>query len=224
MGKNKNDRKDSLLIDSGSRDIKYFIFSYKPYLIKHYLLFKNIGNDTFEYILESNSFNAIFASKELLDIKYKNASEFTSKTFEKTKYDNYFISEYLTFEEDEAFDEEIQSELEVVVIDYQKIRKEELLKDTLKIMKQNKYPLDIGVTIHGKERILERIGQMDDNEILSLAKVAYEKGLNSIHFIEKDTTMFKFLQYHQNKKNYRKRRRPYFYISVPDENPRIRQS
>ena len=38
MSKNKSDRQDCLLIDSETKDIKFFVFTYKPYLIKHFLL------------------------------------------------------------------------------------------------------------------------------------------------------------------------------------------
>ena len=78
--------------------------------------------------------------------------------------------------------------------------KDELIKEVSSIINQNHLPLDIGITLHGKERMLERIGKMNEEEMLSLAKVAYEKGLTSGHYIEKDPVMFKFLQYQQNKK------------------------
>jgi hypothetical protein len=198
MQNNKHDRKDCLFIDSETKDIKYFIFTYKPGFIKHFLLFKNLGNDTFEFIKETICFNELLMSEETKDLRYKHGSEFASKSFAKNRYEN-FYNEYIAFEEEEEFDEEVQNELENV-IDLAKIKKEALLKEVMEIVKENKLPLDIGVTYHGKERIIERIGEMNEKEMLSLAKIAYEKGLTSGHFIEKDATMFKFLQYHQNKK------------------------
>ena len=40
---------------------------------------------------------------------------------------------------------------------------------------------------------------MNDEEMLSIVKVAYDKGLTSGHYIEKDPLMFKFLSYQQSK-------------------------
>ena len=200
MEKNINDRLDSLLIDSVTKDIKFFIFTYKPYLIKHFLLFKNLGNDTYLFIKETTCFNEILVSNELKDIVYKNASELAVKSFSKIRYEN-FSEQYILFEEEEAFEEEVINELVVeTVIDPRQVQKESLLKEVLLIIEELNMPLDIGVTIHGKERILERLGKMSEKEMLSLVKVAYEKGLTSGHFIEKDPNMFRFLQYQQNKK------------------------
>ena len=42
--------------------------------------------------------------------------------------------------------------------------------------------------------------QNDDEDMLNLAKVAYERGEHSMNYYEKDMDMFKFLQYYQNKK------------------------
>lgn len=197
MSKNINDRRDCLLIDSETKDIKYFIFTYKPYLIKHYLLFKNLGNDTYSFIKETICFNEIISS--LKDITYKKASEFAARSFAKIRYEN-FSNEYILFEEEEEFEEEVINEIPLVVLDTKLIKKNALLKEVLAIVEEQQLPLNIMPTIHGKERILERIGEMSEKEMLALIKVAYEKGLTSAHFIEKDTTMFKFLQYQQNKR------------------------
>ena len=200
MEKNKNDRKDCLLIDAEYKDIKYFIFTYKPHLIKHYLLLKNLGDNQFEFIKETISFNELFTISGIKDITYKKASKLATRSFERVHYEN-FYNEYLSFELEEEFDEVIQTQLEVeqtspVVVSF----KDELIKEVSSIINQNHLPLDIGITLHGKERMLERIGKMNEEEMLSLAKVAYEKGLTSGHYIEKDPVMFKFLQYQQNKK------------------------
>ena len=166
--------------------------------MKHFLLFKNLGNDTFEFLTESTCFNELFAITELKDIKYRNGSELSSKSFTGVRYDNFFY-EYITFEEEEAFDEEIKKELDFGYVTPEKKRKDQIVQEALLLVKREKLPLDIPVTIHGQARILERIGEMNEKEMLSLAKVAYEKGLTSAHYIEKDTNMFKFLQYQQNK-------------------------
>ncbi len=200
MEKNKHDRQDCLLINSETKDIEYFIFTYKPFFIKHYFLFKHLGNDEFEFIKESISFNSLFA-KELKDLKYKNNSELASRSFAKIRYENFYLN-YIEFEEEEELEEIIKNELSIEEIELQKAIafKEALLKEVLLVISETSMPLDIGVTYHGRERIKERIGDMQEKEMLSLAKVAYEKGLTSAHFIEKDREMFKFLQYQQNKR------------------------
>lgn len=197
MEKNKNDRRDSLLIDSETKDISFFIFTYKPHFIKHYLVFENLGNNTFLLIKETICFNEIFALDELKDISFKNASEFSTKNFAKQRYEN-FSNEYIAFEEEEEFEEIVKST--PVVIDTKKIKKDQLLQEVLSIVKEKQLPLDIGITYHGKLRIQERIGDMSDEEMLALAKVAYTKGKTSAHFLEKDRNMFEFLSYHQGKK------------------------
>ena len=198
--KNKNDRRDCLLIDSETKEIRYFIFTYKPDYLKHYFLLENLGNDTFTLIRETICFNELFASNELINIKYKNGSELASRSFAKNRYESYQTFDYISFEEEEEFDEEARNEFEPVYVDFTKIKRDALIRDVLEQVKAHNYPLDIGVTLHGKERILQRIGEMNETEMLSLSKVAYELGLTSAHFIEKDTEMFQFLQYHQNKK------------------------
>lgn len=71
MDKLHTERNDCLLINSETREIEYFIFTYRPHLINHYYLFKNLGNDVFEFFFEDISFNKILASQELKNIKYK---------------------------------------------------------------------------------------------------------------------------------------------------------
>lgn len=197
MQKHKTNRKDCLLIDSITKDIKYFIFTYKPHFINHYYLLKNLGNDEFIFIMESISFNKVLSSTELKDIKYKNGSAFAAKEFAKMRYDNFYL-EYVAFEEEEEFDEEVINELKPVV-DEKAIAKELLLNEVSNLLGKCKINETIGISYHGQIRIKERIGEMSDEEMHALAKVAYEFGKNSGHFIEKDLTMFKFLQYHQNK-------------------------
>lgn len=58
---------------------------------------------------------------------------------------------------------------------------------------------DVYITEHASLRINERIGEMTLEEQLDLARLAYEYGEHSGHYIEKDPEMFKFLQYIQNK-------------------------
>ena len=196
MQKHKSHRKDCLLIDSETKDIKYFIFTYKPYFINHYYLLKNLGNDEFEFIMESISFNKVLSSPELKKIKYKNGSAFAAKEFAKMRYDNFYL-EYVAFEEEEEIDEAVQEELSP--IDMAKAQKELLLQEVNILLDKCVSKEVIGVSYHGKVRIKERIGEMSDEEMSALAKVAYEHGKTSGHYIEKDRIMFQFLQYQQNK-------------------------
>ncbi len=197
MQKHRINRKDCLFIDSETKDIKYFIFTYKPHFINHYYLLKNLGNDNFVFITESISFNKILSSNELKNIKYKNGSAFAAKEFAKMHYDNFYL-EYVAFEEEEEFDEVVKNELPVVekVISQKEIlltaMKEELAK-----CKNNE---DVTISYHGKLRILERIGEMSEEEMNNLARVAYERGEHSMNYYEKNMDMFRFLQYYQNKK------------------------
>lgn len=197
MQKHKTNRKDCLLIDSETKDIKYFIFTYRPHLINHYYLLKNLGNNRFEFIGESISFNKILISNELKDIKYKKGSAFAAKEFAKMRYDNFYL-EYVAFEEEEEFDEEVKNELSEIEIAL--IKKEALLEAVMSSINNCKLNADIAISYHGKVRITERIGEMSDEQMFALAKVAYEFGKTSGHYIEKDPLMFKFLQYQQNKK------------------------
>lgn len=201
MRKNNSHRKDCLFINSANKDIEYFIFTYKEYFINHYYLFKNLGNDEFLFIKEDISFNRLLASSELKDIKYKKASNLASKEFAKKKYDN-FYNEYTSFEAEEEFETDIIKEFNI--LEFGKIKAKakllEFINEFKSIYKSKHYKSDIGVTFHGHTRILERIGQLEDSEMLILAKVAYEEGKNSVNYLESDPKMFKFLQYQQNKK------------------------
>ena len=199
MQKHKTNRKDCLLIDSLSKDIKYFIFTYKPHFINHYYLLKNLGNDEFMFIMESISFNKILSSDELKDFTYKKGSAFAAKEFAKMHYRNFYL-EYVAFEEEEEFEEELLSINETEpVIDEKAIARELLMSEVMILLEQCKLQEEIGVSYHGQVRIKERIGDLKEEEMAALAKVAYEFGKNSGHFIEKDTLMFRFLQHQQNK-------------------------
>lgn len=201
MRKNNTHRKDCLFINSSTKDIEYFIFTYKEHFINHYYLFKNLGNDQFLFITEDISFNKILASEELKEITYKKASASAVKEFAKKRYDN-FYNEYTSFEAEEEFEIDIINEFNIK--EFSKIKAKtkliEFINDIKSIYKDKHYKSDIGVTLHGRTRILERIGELQDNEMLLLAKVAYEEGKNSVNYIESDPQMFKFLQYQQNKK------------------------
>ena len=198
LEKNRTDRQDCLIIDSESEDIRYLIFTYKPHLIKHYLLLENLGDNNFKFVKETICFNEIFKLEGIKDITFKNASILATRSFAKMHYES-FYNEYISFELEEAFDEEIQSELVEQIIDVKSSFRNELIKESLALIKQFNMFLDIGITLHGKERVLERIGEMNDEEMLSIVKVAYDKGLTSGHYIEKDPLMFKFLSYQQSK-------------------------
>ena len=200
MEKNKNDRCDCLLINSESKDIEYFIFTYKPYFVKHYLLLKNLGNNKFEFIKETTCFNEILLCEGIKDLSYKPASKLATRSFARIRYEN-FYHEYISFELEEELDERIQNELiAVAIVDTKVSLRDELIREAMTVIAESGMALDIRYTLHGKERMLERIGNMSEQEMLSIIKVAYERGLTSGHFIEKDPIMFKFLQYYQNKK------------------------
>ena len=119
-------RKDCLLIDSESKDIRYLIFTYKPHFVKHFFLLKNLGDNNFEFIKETICFNEIFTSTGIKDLTFKNGSAFSAKSFAKIRYDN-FYNEYINFELEEEFDEQVQSELEQV-IDIKAIKRDEIIK------------------------------------------------------------------------------------------------
>ena len=55
------------------------------------------------------------------------------------------------------------------------------------------------VSMHASDRIDERIRVMSQEEKETLAKAAFVNGKTSIHFLEKDQSMFLYLQYKQNK-------------------------
>ena len=201
MRKNNSHRKDSLFINSSTKDIEYFILTYKEYFINHYYLFKNLGNDEFLFIKEDISFNRLLAGSELKDLKYKKASPLAVKEFAKKRYDN-FYNEYTSFEAEEEFDIDIIKEFNIK--EFSKIKAKakltEFINEFKSIYKSKHYKSDIGVTLHGHTRILERIGEINETEMLQLAKVAYEEGKNSVNYLESDPKMFSFLQYQQNKK------------------------
>lgn len=200
MKKHRGHRNDALFIDSNTKDISYFIFTYRPHLINHYYLFKNLGNDKFEFVLEDISFNKVLSSPELINIKYKKGSAFAAKSFAKNRYDN-FSKEYIAFEEEEEFEEDAitQLELEESPLEITEEEKEAMLLEVKDIMNKHHLPLNVGLTTHGRERMLERLGEMSEEELINLANVAYEYGKNPVHFYEKDLIMFKFLRYMQGK-------------------------
>lgn len=109
MAKSRTDRKDCLLINFDLGRVEYFIYTYRPNIINHYLLFKNLGNNKFEFIEENTSFNSLFVSKTLKDIKYQIGSELASKTLSNMDY-NDFCHQYIEFENDNRIDEEFDSE------------------------------------------------------------------------------------------------------------------
>jgi len=74
-----------------------------------------------------------------------------------------------------------------------------MLLDVSNLIKQRKFVYEAGLTLHGKSRILERLGEMSESEMMDLVNVAYEYGKNPVHYYEKDITMFKFLRYQQGK-------------------------
>lgn len=198
MNKQHEHRHDCLLINSETKEIEYFIFTYKPHLINHYYLFKYLGNDTFMYLLEDISFNKVLSS--IKDKKYKKGSKFASLEFSKMRYDN-FSSEYVAFEEEEEFEVNAINELELTntTLEITEEQKIEMLLDVSNLLKQRKFTYEAGLTLHGKSRILERLGEMSESEMMDLANVAYEYGKNPVHYLEKDITMFKFLRYQQGK-------------------------
>lgn len=200
MNKHHEERNDCLFIDSEKKKINYFIFTYKSKLVNHYFLFKSLSDDCFEYIIEDISFNKLLAADELSNIKYKKCSSHASREFAKKRYLN-FSSEYIEFEEEEELDFEAIKELalEESPLEITPKEKEELLKYSKELHKRFNLTNDISLTIHGRSRVLERLGEMSEDEMLVLAKVAYEFGKNPVHYYEQDPLMFKFLRYQQSK-------------------------
>lgn len=346
MEKLKNNRKDCLFINFSTGSIEYFIYTYRPQYVNHYLLFKNLGNNRFEFISESIVFNALLLRDATKELYFKEGSEFASTNLSNMDYDD-FLERYIEFSEDEEVDDEFDSEWKLLeqllkevakelsidqkvydllesfgysidnnilyfkdyesiplaaigdgyikikqnrlstdlslsnqisLKDFNKIEKslmdllhnkpssrllslDELINDVIK-KKYNKddeeqslliediedsfktlwpidrkYPVnyltnllekyrnwksnnhvdiesinvaskkkkkdvvltDINITLHAGIRIKERIGKMKEEEMKKLASEAYAYGFNSVHFLETDYTMFRFLQYQQNK-------------------------
>lgn len=105
-------RKDCLFINFNTGSIEYFIYTYRPNVTNHYLLFKSLGENKFELLAENISFNRLIA-KETKNLFFKDASEFVSKSLSNTSYNN-FLENYISFIEDEEVDEEFSSELEFI--------------------------------------------------------------------------------------------------------------
>ena len=114
-------------------------------------------------------------------------------------YEN-FCNEYISFELEEEIDEQVKEIVDQQIVEVKAEARSSLILEALSIVKEKRLPLDIKISLHGKERLLERIGKMNEEEMLSLVKVAFEDGKTSGHYIEKDQMMFKFLRYQQGKK------------------------
>ena len=111
MGKLKRDRKDSVIINFETKTLDYFIYTYRPSVINHYLLFKNLGDNKYEFVSESISFNQLFTLASTKDISFRDANEFTSKSLAKKKYDE-FLEQFIEFEEGEELEEEFNNDEE----------------------------------------------------------------------------------------------------------------
>ena len=77
--------------------------------VNHYLLFKNLGNNRFEFISESIVFNALLLREATKGLYFKEGSEFASTNLSNMDYDD-FLERYIEFSEDEEVDEEFDSE------------------------------------------------------------------------------------------------------------------
>ena len=109
MANLRNNRKDCLLINFDVGNIEYFIYTYRPRFINHYLLFKNLGNNQYRFIVEDTSFNKLFSSEELKNLKYKHRNQLDAERLSEMSYEEFFLR-YYEFENDEEFDENIEDE------------------------------------------------------------------------------------------------------------------
>ena len=142
MGKLKRDRKDSVIINFETKTLDYFIYTYRPSVINHYLLFKNLGDNKYEFVSESISFNQLFTLASTKDISFRDANEFTSKSLAKKKYDE-FLEQFIEFEEGEEFEEEFNDEEEFLGEYKEDIDVSSILgKELHKILSQYNYELD----------------------------------------------------------------------------------
>ena len=113
MQKLKTNRKDCLFVNFQTGTLDFFIYTYRPFTTNHYLLFKGLGKDKFEFIAESICFNQLLERPEIKPLYFKQGSEFASKALSKMNYD-VFLERYLEFAEDEEIDEEFNAEWELL--------------------------------------------------------------------------------------------------------------
>ena len=109
MAKLKTNRKDCLFVNFATGNIDYFIYTYRPFLVNHYLLFKNLGKNKYRLIGDSICFNQLLLKDEMKKLYFKKGSNFASQALSKMNYD-VFSERYLEFSEDEEVDEEFNSE------------------------------------------------------------------------------------------------------------------
>ena len=109
MVKLKEGRRDCLFINFSTGSIDYFIYTYRPQYVNHYLLFKHLGDNRYEFIAESICFNRLLLREELRELYFKEGSELASNSLSGMDYDE-FLERYLEFVEDEAIDEEFDTE------------------------------------------------------------------------------------------------------------------
>lgn len=109
MAKLKTNRKDCLFVNFSTGNIDYFVYTYRPLMTNHYLLFKYLGKDKYEFVAEDICFNKLLLKEETKNLYFKPGTDFASKALSKMNYED--LSErYLEFSEDEEIDEEFNSE------------------------------------------------------------------------------------------------------------------
>ena len=107
-----NNRKDCLFVNFNTGKIEYLIYTYRPNLVNHYLLFKCINEKKYEFIKEDICFNKLLLVDNLCDIQFKDGSEYASEELSGMNYDD-FVEIYKEFEEDERVEELIDSDFEL---------------------------------------------------------------------------------------------------------------
>ena len=198
MQKHSTNRKDCLFIDSETKEIKYYIYTHKQYLLNHYYLFKYVGNDCFEFIMEDISFNKVLSSIELKELIYKKASKFATQEFARMDYEN-FAELFTSYEEDEELDNAIITELgiqETSKLTNKEI--ENLRREARSYVEKHNMNTDIYLSLHGRQRMQERLDpKLTEQDMLLITKYVFEKCKNPASFIETDIDLFTFLRYKQ---------------------------
>ena len=129
MSKLKNNRKDCLFVNFQTGSIDFFIYTYRPITTNHYLLFKGLGDNKFEFIAESICFNQLLLREETKNLYFKKGSDFASNALSKMNYD-VFLERYLEFSKDEEIDEEFNIEWELLELLKQESKKKSVSIDT----------------------------------------------------------------------------------------------
>ena len=109
LSQHRFNRYDSILINTKTRQIEYYIYSYKPRFQNLYYLFKRTKENEYELIEKSVSFNKLFLTEELKNLKYADLPKTTGEALSNTRLED-FVEEFVNFIEDEKLDELLTNE------------------------------------------------------------------------------------------------------------------